>query len=301
MIPHFKKGDFEKLMVPVHSDKDTQRAIGNIYLTLSKKIELNRRMNQTLEKIAQAIFKSWFIDFDPVHAKAERRDTGLPKEIADLFPDRFKDSELGEIPKGWVAGSLQDMSFLNAHNWTAKTLPNEVRYVDLTNVKNGSISAAQQFDRESAPSRARRILQTGDTIVGTVRPGNRSFAFIGSTEEALTGSTGFAVLTPSARNAREFVYLVATRNENIARLERLADGAAYPAVRPVSIAETECVVPSEKVMNSFHSKIRPLFEKVHMNVSEARLLSEIRDTFLPKLISGDFRIPNLDGLLEDIQ
>lgn len=81
-------------------DKDEQRAIAHILGTLDDKMELNRRMNETLEAMARAIFKSWFVDFDPVRAKAEGRDPGLPKKIADLFPDRFEDSELGEIPAG---------------------------------------------------------------------------------------------------------------------------------------------------------------------------------------------------------
>ena len=80
---------------------DEQRAIAHILGTLDDKIELNRRMNETLEAMARALFKSWFVDFDPVRAKAEGRDPGLPKPIADLFPDSFEDSELGEIPKGW--------------------------------------------------------------------------------------------------------------------------------------------------------------------------------------------------------
>lgn len=87
----------------------TQRAIAHILGSLDDKIELSRQMNHTLEKMAQAIFKSWFIDFDPVRAKAEGRDTGLPKDIADLFPDSFEDSELGEIPKGWEAGCVADL------------------------------------------------------------------------------------------------------------------------------------------------------------------------------------------------
>ena len=78
-----------------------QRAIAHILGTLDDKIELNRRMNETLEAMARALFKSWFVDFDPVRAKAEGRDPGLPKPLADLFPDRFEDSELGEIPEGW--------------------------------------------------------------------------------------------------------------------------------------------------------------------------------------------------------
>ncbi len=87
-----------------------QRAIAHILGTLDDKIELNRRMNETLEAIARAIFKSWFVDFDPVRAKAEGRDTGLPPHIADLFPDSFEDSELGEIPSEWRTSTLRDVT-----------------------------------------------------------------------------------------------------------------------------------------------------------------------------------------------
>ena len=88
---------------------DEQRAIAHILGTLDDKIELNRRMNETLEAMARALFKSWFVDFDPVRAKAEGRDTGLPKAIADLFPDSFEDSEMGEIQRGWKAGKVSDL------------------------------------------------------------------------------------------------------------------------------------------------------------------------------------------------
>ena len=90
-----------------------QRAIAHILGTLDDKIELNRRMNETLEAMARALFKSWFVDFDPVRAKAEGRDPGLPKPLADLFPDSFEDSELGEIPKGWEGGRLDDAAEIN--------------------------------------------------------------------------------------------------------------------------------------------------------------------------------------------
>ena len=95
-------------MLLSHAAAREQRAIAHILGTLDDKIELNRRMNETLEAMARAIFKSWFVDFDPVRAKAEGRDPGLPKPIADLFPDRFEDSELGEIPAGWKIRSLYD-------------------------------------------------------------------------------------------------------------------------------------------------------------------------------------------------
>ena len=98
-------GTLRELPVPTPALEE-QRAIAHILGTLDDKIELNRRMNETLEAMARALFKSWFVDFDPVRAKAEGRDPGLPKPLADLFPDSFEDSELGEIPKGWEVGSL---------------------------------------------------------------------------------------------------------------------------------------------------------------------------------------------------
>ncbi|MCX6092679.1 MAG: restriction endonuclease subunit S, partial [Candidatus Bipolaricaulota bacterium] len=106
------KARFSDIEVRVPGDIDEQRAIAHILGTLDDKIELNRRMNETLEAMARALFKSWFVDFDPVHAKAEGRDTGLPPCVAELFPDSFEDSELGEIPKGWEVQPLGGLGAL---------------------------------------------------------------------------------------------------------------------------------------------------------------------------------------------
>ena len=107
-----KQSEFRKVALPL-SPIGEQHAIAHILGTLDDKIELNRRMNETLEAMARALFKSWFVDFDPVRAKAEGRDPGLPKPLADLFPDSFEDSELGEIPKGWRVASLPDVFEVN--------------------------------------------------------------------------------------------------------------------------------------------------------------------------------------------
>src|SRR5207342_2485627 len=101
------RGRLAALNVPVAPAKE-QHAIAHILGTLDDKIELNRQMNETLEAMARALFKSWFVDFDPVRAKAEGRDPGLPKHFAELFPNSFEDSKLGEIPKGWQARPLYE-------------------------------------------------------------------------------------------------------------------------------------------------------------------------------------------------
>jgi type I restriction enzyme S subunit len=287
LIPHFKKGDFDKLLVPVPG-RGAQEFIGDIYFELSAKIDLNRRMNETLEAIARALFKSWFVDFDPVRAKAEGRDPGLPKPIADLFPDSFEDSELGEIPNGWEVGTLADYAELNPESWSKDTAPDEIEYVDLANTKWGKIETTQRHFWGDAPSRAQRILRPGDTVVGTVRPGNGSFAFI--SDPGLTGSTGFAVLRPRMPAYRELVYLAATTQENIERLSHLADGAAYPAVRPEVVIATQAVRPNHALVERFALSTAPLIARVAVNGRESRTLAALRDTLLPKLISGELRV-----------
>ena len=265
-----------------------QRAIAHILGTLDDKIELNRRMNETLEAMALALFKSWFVDFDPVRAKAEGRDPGLPRPLADLFPARLVDSELGEIPDGWEVGTLADVSSLNPEVWSKETRPPVINYVDLSNTKWGRIEAITVFARQDAPSRAQRVLRPGDTIVGTVRPGNGSYAFIA--EDGLTGSTGFAVLRPLRAECAEFVYLASTAGEKVEALSHLADGAAYPAVRPEVVAATQVTKPGNNVIERFSRIAGPLLARMAKDERESRTLAALRDTLLPKLISGELRV-----------
>jgi len=268
-----------------------QRAIAHILGTLDDKIELNRQMNETLEAIARSLFKSWFVDFDPVCAKAEGCDTGLPTDIAGLFPSSFEDSDLGEIPKGWRVGTLADMSSLNPEAWSKRTRPAVINYVDLSNTKWGQIEAITAYAQEDAPSRAQRVLRPQDTIVGTVRPGNGSYAFI--SENGLTGSTGFAVLRPLRIEYSEFVHFAATAAENVDVLSHLADGGAYPAVRPEDVAATPVVRPCGDVLKHFSRVAQSLLKRMGKNDRESRTLAALRDALLPKLLSGDIRVRDL--------
>jgi type I restriction enzyme, S subunit len=262
-----------------------QRAIAHILGTLDDKIELNRRMNETLEAMARALFKSWFVDFDPVRAKAEGRDPGLPKPLADLFPDSFEDSDLGEIPKGWSVATLADFALLNSESWSKETYPEQIEYVDLSITKWGRIETTTHHRRQDAPSRAQRVLRRADTIVGTVRPANGSYAFVSS--DGLTASTGFAVLRPRRPECAEFVYLTATSSGNIDRLSQLADGGAYPAVRPEVVAASQLIRPCNAVMARFAKLCRPLLAKLGPNERTSATLAALRDTLLTKLLSGE--------------
>lgn len=314
-----------------------QKSIAHILGTLDDKIELNRRMNETLEAMAQALFRAWFVDFEPVKAKQAAVSLGrdperaamatlsgklrVPRdpaalnaealdaaeaafdplsevqrtrlsETAALFPDQLEESDLGMIPEGWTITSLEDVCRLNPKSWSASRAPDSVRYVDLSNTNQGEISAVQEYSWNDAPSRARRILTPGDTIVGTVRPGNRAFALIPRHSEGLTGSTGFAVLSPVTPAHREFVYLAVSSDANIERLALLADGAAYPAVRPSIVADFELAIPGAEVLGQFSHAAAPLIDLMEANRNQRGKLTALRDTLLPELLSGAFPIPD---------
>jgi type I restriction enzyme S subunit len=292
-------GRLEILLPP----PDEQRAIAHILGTLDDKIEVNRRMSETLEAMARSLFKSWFVDFDPVRAKMQGRWRkgkflpGLPAHLYDLFPDRLVDSELGEIPEGWGMGTLGDLSVLNPEVWTRQTRPPEIKYVDLSNTKWGRIEVITTHQASDAPSRAQRVLRAGDTIVGTVRPGNGSYAFI--SEPGLTGSTGFAVLRPTGAEYAEFVYLAATTADNIDTLAHLADGAAYPAVRPEVVAATPIVRSSDEVLGRFSEVAGSLLARIARSDRESRTLAALRDVLLRKLISGELRVKVVERFVKE--
>ena len=296
-IPSTNREAFYRLPVFVPPLSE-QRAIAHILGTLDDRIELNRRMIETLEVMARTLFKSWFVDFDPVHAEAEGHDPELPQSLVDLFPARFVDSDLGEIPEGWKAGTAADFSDLNPETWAKANRPAEIRYVDLSNTKRGRIEAITRYETAEAPSRAQRVLRPGDTIVGTVRPGNRSYALV--SESGLTGSTGFAVLRPKAAECTEFVYLAATSATRIDDLAHLADGAAYPAVRPDVVAATPIVCPDRKVLARFSSSAGALLRGIAHRDKESRTLASVRDLLLPKLISGEIRLRDAEKTVEAV-
>lgn len=287
--------------VAVPTTVGEQRAISSFLSAIDQRIALLRRSSEILESIARSLFQSWFIDFDPVRAKAEGREPeGIDASISSTFASEFEESAEGSIPKGWRRGTLSDLSALNESSWSARRAPSEVLYIDLAGTKSNVFELPQRFSFAGAPSRARRELRTGDTLVGTVRPGNRSFGFIAECQDGLTGSTGFAVLTPKSSSCSAFIYLCATRDENIERLAALADGGAYPAVRPELVHCTDCVIPPPSVLEAFEALALPLLRSISVKTMRARTLGDLRDTLLPHLITGKVRLPECEEELREM-
>ncbi|MGR7492489.1 restriction endonuclease subunit S [Klebsiella aerogenes] len=307
-----------------------QDQIAGILCSLDKKITINEHISQTLQQMAQALFKSWFVDFEPVKAKIAALDAGGSqkeatlaamsvisgkdadalavleqehsekydelKAIAKLFPAAMQESDHGDIPVEWTYTNLSSLALLNSSSWSKKNAPDSLNYVDLANTKWGIIHSIEQYLFADAPSRARRVLKAGDTIVGTVRPGNGSYAFI--TENNLTGSTGFAVLTPKEPHFSTFVYICATSEDNIERLAHLADGGAYPAVNSEVVLTTPCIIPadynvSKKLISIFHHYTKFLFDHKKNTSLQNKTLEEIRDVLLPNILCGKTYLSNL--------
>jgi len=267
-----------------------QRAIARVLGALDDKIELNRRLNRTLEELAAALFRSWFVDFDPVVAKAAgRKPAHLRPALAALFPAHWQDSELGEIPKGWRVAKLSAVASVNSRKLPRNYPHAEIEYLDISSVTEGVISGTTRLARTSAPSRAQRLVAHGDTIWSCVRPNRRSFALIQAPPENMVVSTGFATLTPTCDSAA-FIYTATTNEDFTNYLTAHAEGSAYPAVRPDTFEDAPLVLPPPDVLKEFEKIVAPWLTQVAHNIRESRMLAALRDTLLPKLLSGELRV-----------
>ncbi len=207
-----------------------QRAIAGVLAAFDDKIALNRRMNATLEAMARALFQSWFVDFDPVRAKLDGQlPMGLDGATADLFPSCFEPTERSRLPFGWSSTPIRDVCAIN--DWTlGKSDAFEVlEYVEISEVNRGDIANVPSYSRADAPSRARRRLRHGDTVLSTVRPDRGSYFLALHPPEHRVVSTGFAVMTPTMV-PWSFVFAAMTQPEVFQHLGQMADGGAYPAV-----------------------------------------------------------------------
>ena len=270
-------------------DEPLERAIARVLGALDDKIELNRRMSETLEEMARALFRSWFVDFDPVRAKAEGRPSGLPPDLDALFPASFEASELGEIPAGWEIRAISSLTSIN--DWTLRASDHLklIDYVEISAVTTGNIGRVQRYARGEEPSRARRRLRHGDTVLSTVRPDRGSYFLCLDPPDSLVASTGFAVLTP-AEAPWAFVHTAMTQPELFEQLGHLADGAAYPAVRANVIGESTVSWCGADVAARFHEAVAPIYELAARGRRESLTLADLRDMLLPRLVSGELRV-----------
>ena len=277
--------DLSGLEIPVPPLAE-QDAIAQILGALDDKIDLNRRMNATLDATARALFRFWFVDFDPVRAKMEGRDTGLPKEIADLFPDRLVESEMGAIPTGWKVGQVEDGFEIvmgqsppgHTYNDTGDGLP----------FFQGRADFGFRYPKNrkfcTAPN---RIAQPWDTIVSVRAPvGDINMAW----ERCCIGR-GVAALR-SRSGAVSYGYCAAQALQTHMR-EYEHTGTVFGAINRKQLARLPLLQPAPDVVRGFDEIVHPLDQMVRLRTAEVATLTALRDTLLPKLVSGELRLTRL--------
>jgi type I restriction enzyme, S subunit len=289
-----------------------QKGIARILGTLDDKIELNRKINATLEAMAKALFKSWFVDFDPVRAKAEGRPTGLPADISDQFPDSFEDSELGEIPSGWRVVELGTLYTIGKGGiWGDDTCSGEeftevscLRGIDCHNLASGSIPLvpSRWVKRSQIES---RIPEDGAILV----EGSGSFCgrsllweekYLQLFERPVVYSNFCKRLTPTCSKVYAPVAWMALRGcYDSNEVANFRTGTAFPNLDTSGLLKgVSIVLPSEGVAKAFQDS-HYLRNRVDL-MAQSILLENIKDALHPKLISGEIRISDAEKMLEEV-
>jgi len=256
-----------------------QKAIAHILGTLDDKIELNRKTNETLEAMAKALFKSWFVDFDPVRAKVEGRPTGLPAEISDLFPDSFEDSELGEIPSGWDVGGLEE--FLVLQRGFDLPAPQRIKGAYPVVAASG-VSGTHNEPMAFAPG----VVTGRSGVLGKVFYIQTDFFPLNTTLWAKE----FRLATPI------YGYFILCDIDFVV----FNAGSAVPTLNRNHLGSLRFPLPLKALVVSFTEVAVDLMKRNEGIVAEISNLSAIRDALLPKLISGEIRIPDAERMLGEV-
>jgi len=264
-----------------------QKAIAHTLGTLDDKIELNRKMNETLEQMARAIFKSWFIDFEPVRAKVEGRWKkgqslpGLPAHLYDLFPDRLVDSELGQIPEGWRVGRLTDLAEVTSGKRPNKVYlePQPYALVPLWG-GNGPMGYV------SEPLYSTPILLTG-------RVGTLSSVF--RTATPCWPSDNTLVVIARAEISLEFLYFQMKSFD----YDALNRGSTQPLLTQTDLSQQGVLLSRDSLLGEFHKQVSTYFARMDEAINESLTLTALRDTLLPKLIRGEIRVGDAERFLKE--
>lgn len=298
-VPGFNLGQLKRheiLLPPVQE----QVRIADFLEAFDDRITLLRETNATLEAIAQALFKSWFVDFDPVRAKAEgRQPEGMDATTAALFPDSFEESELGLVPKGWSIGSVGDLASQKKGSVNPLASPG-VLY------EHYSLPA---FDSGQAP-----VFELGQEIKSNKTPLPEEAVLLSKLNPHIPRvwlpvscganavcSTEFLAYSPRDGASKELIYCLFGSSEFQQQLCQLVTGTSnsHQRVKPDQVLAIKLPIAGKPALKAFTESVRPLFERVHANRLQAQTLTQLRDTLLPRLISGQLRLLEAQALLND--
>ena len=304
-VKHTAPGRIESFATRIPPIEE-QDAIAHILSTLDDKIELNRRMNTTLEAMARTLFKAWFVDFEPVRAKLEGRWQrgqslpGLPAHLYDLFPDRLVDSELGEVPEGWEISALGEVcSYLNRGI--------SPKYIDLGGVSVLNQKCIRDFSIDSSKARRHdvaqkkidgRTLELGDVLVNSTGVGTlgRIAQVRRLTETTIVDSHVTVVRSGSRIN---LIYLGGFMIMKQPEIETMGEGSTgQTELSRTKLSELKILLPTYNVLNYLEKYTKEISKGIAVNQEDSETLTQLRDTLLPKLISGELRVPDAERIVE---
>ena len=261
----------------------TQQKIAAILSAYDDLIENNTRRIKILEEMAQAIYREWFVNFRfPGHEGV-----------------RMVESELGLVPEGWEVVRLSTIAEINTDSIKRGQEPERIGYIDISSVATGSIDKIEWMKFLDAPGRARRIVNHGDMIWSTVRPNRKSYCLILNPEPNTIVSTGFAVIRGN-KIPYSYLYQNLTTDDFVSYLTNNATGAAYPAVKTDDFEKAKIIRPDDTLLEKFHEIVEPILE-IKFNLSQKNAnLRRTRDLLLPKLISGEFDVSELEIFIPEV-
>ena len=286
-----RQSELRKVEIPLPPLAEQQR-IGHILGSLDDKIELNRQMNETLEAMARAIFKSWFVDFDPVRAKMEGREPYLSPEACELFPNRFVHSEMGEIPEGWSIGTLSDLSHKPQYGYTASANNESVgpKFLRITDInKKAWIDwSSVPYCEITGDDNKKYHLRKGDVLIARMAdPGHG--VMIEENQEAVFASYLIRYRPTRKQHARFLQYWL--RSSSYWNLVKEREtGTTRASLNAKVLSGFPLVIPPLYIVEAFSNQAGVLRDRVVANALEIELLTTLRDALLPKLLSGELQV-----------
>ena len=275
-------GDVKEVLIPI-PPKEVKHAIESIAVALDNKIELNRRMNATLEAMARALFQSWFVDFDPVRAKLDgRKPVCLDPATAALFPEHLQDSQLGHIPQGWAAGKLGDIGTNSRFGVQPNDIAPNTPYIALEHMPRRCIALGDWDDSTDIAS-GKSTFKKGEILFGKLRP---YFHKVGVAPFNGVCSTDILVLAPKSPEWFGFLLGHASSDELIQFTDLASTGTKMPRTNWGDISSFKVALPPKSIAAAFTHIMQPMLDRIHANVHQSRTLATLRDTLLPNLLSG---------------
>lgn len=281
---------------------EIQRAMVDVLKSLDDRITLLRETNATLEAIAQALFKSWFVDFDPVHANAGTQAPSLPPEIQALFPATFTDSPQGPIPEGWALGTIADAvatvggatpDTKNGEFWN----PAEVAWTSPKDLSGLNTPVLLDTERKVSEKGLAKI-SSGLLPAGTLLMSSRApIGYLAIAQLPLAINQGYIAIPPGGRLPP--LYMLFWCRQNMEIIKNRANGSTFMEISKKAFRPIELVLPPVEVIEAFVNVAQPLFDRLVENEKQAQTLATLRDTLLPRLISGQLRLPEAEAALAE--